>query len=86
MMANQFHLDWHANYNDWTVVCGIDGIEGIFRSLDVGTSGGRPLSTVQKQQARAIEDPLPGVTLTDRSATSPCLSSPSGAASTGAPS
>lgn len=68
MMANQFYLDWHAHYNDWTVVCGLDGIEGILRSLDVDTSSGRPMSTLQKQQARAIHDPLPSVTLTDRSA------------------
>ena len=69
MMANQFYLDWHANYNDWTVVCGVAGIEGILRSLDAGTAEGRPMSAVQQQQARAIQDPLPAVTLTDRSAT-----------------
>lgn len=69
MMANQFYLDWHANYNDWTVVCGVDGIEGILRSLGAGTSGGRPMSPAQEQQARVIQDPLPDVMLTDQSAT-----------------
>ena len=68
LSANQFYLDWHANYNDWQVVCGADGIEAVIASRDDG-SFGRPMSTDQQRQARAITDPLPAVVLNDRTAT-----------------
>jgi len=69
MMANQFYLDWHAHYNDWAVVCGIDDIEQIIQSIANGASVGRPMSPRQQQESRAIEDPAPAVALNDETAT-----------------
>lgn len=68
LSANQFYLDWHANYNDWEVVCGSDGIDAVIASRDDG-SFGRPMSADQQRQARAITDPLPAVALNDQTAT-----------------
>lgn len=65
--ANQFYLDWHANYNDWQVVCSGDGIEGVIRSLQ--DRPGRPMTEAQKQAARAIVDPEPSVAIDDTTAT-----------------
>jgi hypothetical protein len=69
MTANQFYLDWHANYNDWQVVCGMDDVDEIIRSLESGGSLGRPMSAPQQQEARAIEDQHPAVALNDETAT-----------------
>lgn len=66
--ANQFYLDWHANYNDWQVVCDRDAIEDVIRSLDDARPG-RPMTDAQQQAARAITDPAPSVVLDDTSAT-----------------
>jgi hypothetical protein len=68
MLANQFYLDWHANYNDWQVLCGQDDVEAIVQSLDSKGAFGIPLTAKQKRQARAIEDPQPSVELTDETA------------------
>lgn len=65
--ANQFYLDWHANYNDWQVVCSSDDIEDVIRSLEDGGPG-RPITDAQKQAARAIVDPEPSVVLDDTTA------------------
>lgn len=69
MTASQFYLDWHANYNDWQVVCGRDGVEDVIAFLASGSSPGPPMSAEQQQRARAIEDPDPAVTLTGDTAT-----------------
>jgi hypothetical protein len=68
MLANQFYLDWHANYNDWQVLCGQDDVEAIVQSLDSKDAFGIPLTAKQKRQARAIEDTQPSVELTDETA------------------
>jgi len=68
VLANQFYLDWHANYNDWQVLCGQDDVEAIIQSLDSKDAFGIPLTAKQKGQARAIEDPQPSVELTDETA------------------
>lgn len=69
MMANQFYLDWHANYNDWRVVCDRDGIEAVLESISDGNPPGRPMTAEQQREARAIERPAPTVALTDETAT-----------------
>lgn len=66
--ANQFYLDWHANYNDWQVLCGGDDIEDVIRSLE-NEPLGRPMTDAQKQAARAISNPQPTVVLDDTTAT-----------------
>jgi len=68
MLANQFYLSWHANYNDWQVLCGQDDVEAIIQSLDSKDAFGIPMTAIQKRQARAIEDPQPSVELTDETA------------------
>ena len=83
MMANQFYLDWHANFNDWTVVCGVAGIEDILRSLDARNGQADPCPQCNNRPG-AIKDPVPAVTLTDQSATGPCWSSPEWGVSTDA--
>ena len=65
MLADQFYLDWHANYNDWQVLCGEDDIEKVIQSFSDEDSFGIPMTTSQKTQARAIKNPQPSVTLTD---------------------
>lgn len=59
--ANQFYLDWHANYNDWQVVCGIEDVEEIIQSLDDAGFPGRPMTAQQQRDARAIANPQPAV-------------------------
>ncbi|MGD9619811.1 MAG: hypothetical protein AB7G47_04685 [Mycolicibacterium sp.] len=61
MTANQFYLDWHANYNDWRVVCGPEEVDDIIRSLEDEGSAGRPMTTQQQRDARAISNPQPTV-------------------------
>ncbi len=67
--ARQFYLDWHANYNDWRVVCGTDGVEEIIRELGGEDPLGKPMTAEQQEAARTISDPLPSVTMTDDTAT-----------------
>lgn len=67
--ANQFYLDWHANYNDWRIVCGPSGIEAIITSLGTAGSPGRPMSADEQRAARAIPDVPPSVSLEGDTAT-----------------
>ena len=69
MLSNQFYLDWHANYNDWQVLCDEDDLEGIIQSFSDEDGFGFPMNASQKRQARAIKSPQPSVTLTDETAT-----------------
>lgn len=66
--ANQFYLDWHANYNDWQVVCGSDGVEEIIADLNGETPFDKPMTAGQQEAARAIPNPQPSVTMTDETA------------------
>ncbi len=69
MLANQFYLDWHANYNDWQVLCGKDDIEKIIQEHSSQDTFGIPMTAAQKRGARAIENPQPSVELTAETAT-----------------
>lgn len=66
--ANQFYLDWHANYNDWRVLCDSADIEDVIRSV-AERSPSRPMTPAQQQAARAIPDPGPASELGDKTAT-----------------
>jgi hypothetical protein len=68
MLANQFYLDWHANYNDWQVLCGRDDVEQIIENLSGQDTFGLPFTAAQKRQARAIQAPVPSVELGAESA------------------
>jgi hypothetical protein len=67
-LANQFYLDWHANYNDWQVLCGKNDVEKIIQDLNDKDAFGIPLTAAQKRAARAIETPQPVVELTTETA------------------
>ena len=69
MVANQFYLDWHANYNDWTVLCDQGDIEEIIENFDSEDAFGIPMTAKQSRQARSIENPQPVVELSDDIAT-----------------
>ena len=69
MLANQFYLDWHANYNDWKVLCNENDIDEIIKSFSSEDSFGIQMTTKQQRQARSIKSPQPSVELTDEPAT-----------------
>jgi hypothetical protein len=65
ILANQFYLDWHANYNDWQVLCGKDDVEEIIKTFGSEDSFGIPMTSKQQRQLRSIESPQPSIELTD---------------------
>jgi hypothetical protein len=67
IMARQFYLNWHANYNDTEIVCNADAVDAIIADLSDGNFG-MPLDTSQRRQARAMKNIEPLVKLTDDSA------------------
>ncbi len=67
IMARQFYLDWHANYNDTEIVCNSDAVDAIVADINVGEFG-IAFDPSQRRQARAMEDIEPLVKLTDDSA------------------
>lgn len=69
MLANQFYLDWHANYNDWQVLCGMDDVNEIIKSFEGEDAFGIPMTAAQQRQARSIDNPQPIVELSDETAT-----------------
>jgi hypothetical protein len=68
MLASQFYLDWHANYNDWQVLCGRDDVEKIIQVLSSKDAFGIPMTAAQQRAARAIEGPQPSVELREKTA------------------
>lgn len=67
IMARQFYLDWHANYNDTEIVCDKKAVNEIIADINNG-SFGAPFNASQQLQARALTDIEPLVNLTDDSA------------------
>ena len=68
IMANQFYLFWHANYNDRQIVCNRQQVNDIVQQVssgDFGNAMGLPAQT----KARAIKDVEPVVRLTGDVAT-----------------
>jgi hypothetical protein len=67
IMARQFYLDWHANYNDTEIVCNADAVDAII--TDINDEGfGIAFDRSQQRQARGMENIEPLVKLTDDSA------------------
>lgn len=63
IMASQFYLSWHANYNDNEIVCNrqeVDDIVSRFSTSDFGNA----MNLAQQTKARAIRNVEPTVSLT----------------------
>ena len=69
MLANQFYLDWHANYNDWRVLCDMEAVDDTIRSFTGDGSIGISMTARQQRQARSIDNPQPTVDLSAETAT-----------------
>ena len=67
IMARQFYLNWHANYNDAEIVCDREAADAIIEGINSGDFGYK-LDAKQKAQARAMTNIEPAVTLTGDSA------------------
>src|SRR5688572_26700569 len=67
IMANQFYLFWHANYNDTQIVCNRAEVNDIVASVSSGDFG-YAMNLVQQTKARAMRNIEPVVNLTDDSA------------------
>lgn len=68
IMANQFYLFWHANYNDRQIVCNRQQVSDIVEQVSSGDFGNAMDSSTQTK-ARAIRDVEPVVRLTGDVAT-----------------
>lgn len=67
IMARQFYLDWHANYDDSEIVCNPDDVDTIVADINDGDFG-IPFDRVQQKQIREMENIEPSVKLTTDSA------------------
>lgn len=68
IMADQFYLYWHANYNDYEIVCNRDEVNDIVARVSSGDFG-IEMTAVQQARARAIKNIEPTVSLTGDVAT-----------------
>jgi hypothetical protein len=62
IMANQFYLFWHANYNDTLIVCNRQQIYDIVGQVGSGDFG-NPMDTAQRAKARTLRNIVPVVRL-----------------------
>jgi hypothetical protein len=67
MLAGQFYLVWHANYNDTEIVCDRDAADAIVKGINSGNFG-IEMDAKQKAQVRAMTNIEPAVRLTADSA------------------
>jgi hypothetical protein len=63
IMANQFYLFWHANYNDTYIVCNRQQLYDIVTQISSGEFG-NPLDPAQEAKVRTLRNILPVVRLT----------------------
>lgn len=63
IMANQFYLFWHANYNDTEIICNSEDVNGVIASVNSGDFGNK-FDLAQQAKARAMKDIEPVVSLT----------------------
>jgi hypothetical protein len=63
IMANQFYLFWHANYNDTYIVCNRQQIYDIVTQINSGELG-NTMDPAQQTKARTLRNILPVVQLT----------------------
>jgi hypothetical protein len=67
IMARQFYLDWHANYNDTVIVCNDNDVDAIIADINDGNFG-IPFDLSQQRKVRGMKDIEPLVKLTDDTA------------------
>jgi hypothetical protein len=67
IMADQFYLYWHANYNDHQIICNRQQLYDIVSQLSSGDFG-IPMDRVQQAEARTLRNIVPIVQLTEDSA------------------
>jgi len=67
IMAQQFYLDWHANYNDTKMVCNDGDVDAIIADINNGNFG-IPFDISQQVKVRAMKNIEPVVILTDDTA------------------
>jgi hypothetical protein len=68
IMARQFYLFWHANYNDTEIVCNRGEVNDIVDRVSSGDFG-YAMDLAQQTKARTLKEIEPVVTLTDATAT-----------------
>ena len=68
IMARQFYLSWHANYNDTQIVCNRDQVNDIVASVSSGDFG-YAMDLVNQTKARKMRNIEPVVDLTGDVAT-----------------
>lgn len=68
IMAGQFYLYWHANYNDQQIVCNRETVDDIISKINEDEFGSE-LDSSQQRKARAIKNIEPAVNLTGDTAT-----------------
>jgi hypothetical protein len=68
IMANQFYLFWHANYNDTQIVCERGEVNDIISRVNSGDFGNK-LDLLQQTKARAMRNIEPVVNLAGDTAT-----------------
>ncbi len=64
IMAEQFYLYWHANYNDTQIVCNRDEVNAIISDIN-SADFGLELDLAKQTKARAMKNIEPIVNLTD---------------------
>lgn len=55
MLASQFYLSWHANYNDTEIVCSQRDVKSILASVNAGEFG-QKFDLAQQAKARSIKN------------------------------
>lgn len=65
IMAEQFYLDWRANYNDMQVVCNKQTVEALVKAIQNGEFGAR-MSKEEQAKALSIEPVEPVVIIGDK--------------------
>lgn len=68
IMADQFYLFWHANYNDYEIVCNRSEVEEIIARVNAGDFGNE-MNVLQQARARAMRDIEPVVSVSEDTAT-----------------
>lgn len=63
ILASQFYLYWHANYNDTQIVCNRQDVNDIISRVNAGDFGNQ-LNLAQQAQARVMKNIEPVVNLT----------------------
>jgi hypothetical protein len=64
IMGRQFYLDWHANYNDWQIVCDRKAVRSLVSELN--GNFGRRITLASLIRSIFLPDPTPQVSLDEQ--------------------